>query len=132
MIFIGDCNGLSPKDQAALEEGGELKRFFAKWDEHDGNKNLDRGELDYSGIEALHEAGYLDLVHDRAKTALPYPATFPTKLRPDEELGRERRLDYAFTKAPLAKHVIQARVLRDKTTALLSDHYPIVIDLIMP
>ena len=132
VIFIGDFNSLSPRDQVALEEEGELERFFAALDKSAASNNLRRGKLDYSGIEALQENGYLDLVYEQEKGLPHHPGTFPTKLRRDEQLGRERRLDYAFMKAPLAKDVTRAQVLRDETTATLSDHYPIVIDLTMP
>ena len=98
-------------------------------DKRDRSKNLNDGKLDYGGIQAFHDAGYVDLIYQHLEDGSPYPGTFPTKLRPDEEMGRDRRLDYVFVPKGLVGRVTAARVIRDETTALLSDHYPLVLEL---
>ena len=130
VIFIGDFNGFSPKEKAHLEKDGELERFFQMLDERDRNgRNLNDGKLDYGGIQAFHDASYVDLIHQFLEPNAPYPGTFPTKLRPDEDMGRDRRLDYVFVPQAIAKRATNAKVIRDATTALLSDHYPVILDL---
>jgi endonuclease/exonuclease/phosphatase family metal-dependent hydrolase len=129
VILIGDFNGFSPKEKSHLEKDDELVGFFKMLDVRDGSNNLNAGKLDYSGIRAFHDAGYADLVHQYLKFGAPYPGTFPTELRPDEEMGRDRRLDYAFVPDTLAGRVISAMVIRDEVTAGLSDHYPLFIEL---
>ena len=129
VVFIGDFNGFSPDERAHLEEGGELARFFTMLDKRNGSNNLNEGKLDYRGIQAFLGAGYDDVVHRQRQAGSPYPGTFPTELRREEEMGRDRRLDYVFLPAGLAAKVISAEVVRDEVTAQLSDHYPIVLEL---
>jgi len=129
VILIGDFNGFSPKEKVHLEKDQELVGFFQMLDARDGSNNLNAGKLDYAGIQAFHDAGHADLVHQHRKFGAPYPGTFPTELRLEEELGRDRRLDYAFVPDALAGKVIEAKVLRDETTASLSDHYPLLIEI---
>ena len=129
VVFIGDFNGFSPHEKEHLEKGGELVRFFQMLDKRNRSKNLNEGKLDYAGIQAFHDAGYVDLIHQQLTAGSEYPGTFPTELRPDEEMGRDRRLDYIFVPKSLADSASGARVLRDKTTAVLSDHYPVMFDL---
>jgi len=129
VVFIGDFNGFSPLEKDHLEKGGELAKFFGRLDEAGGRqKNLNAGKLDYAGIQAFHNADYVDLIHHYLNADSPYPGTFPTDLRPDEDMGRDRRLDYVFVSKSLAKKAKNATVPRDKTTALLSDHYPVIVD----
>jgi len=129
VVLIGDFNGFSPSEKTHLERGGELVRFFEMLDERDGSQNLNQGELDYGGIQAFHDAGYRDLIHEQLTPDSPYPGTFPTRLRPSDELGRDRRLDYVFVPEGLAANAISASVIRDEITAKLSDHYPIILEL---
>ena len=129
VIFIGDFNGFSPDESAHLEQGGELARFFTELDERDHSNNLNAGKLDYEGIQTFLDAGYHDVIHEGLQTGASYPGTFPTKLRPDEDMGRDRRLDYVFLPDGLAAKAISAAVIRDEITAQLSDHYPVLLEL---
>ena len=129
VVFIGDFNGFSPAERAHLEEGGELARFFTMLDKRNASNNLNEGKLDYRGIQVFLGAGYDDVIHAQRLAGSPYPGTFPTELRLEEEMGRDRRLDYVFLPAGLAAEVISAEVIRDEVTAQLSDHYPIVLEL---
>ena len=129
VIFIGDFNGFSPHEKKHLEKGGELQRFFRMLDARDKSKNLNDGKLDYAGIQAFHDAGYIDLIHEHQNPSSPYPGTFPTKARPGEDMGRDRRLDYIFVPKQLQPRSSGARVIQDDITAILSDHYPVVFEL---
>lgn len=129
VVLIGDFNGFSPNEKAHLEKDGELAAFFTKLDADDRSKNLNNGKLDYAGIQAFHDADYADLIHLHLKPNSPYPGTFPTKARPGEDMGRDRRLDYIFVPKDLVKRIRSAQVVRDPTTDMLSDHYPLIIDL---
>ncbi|MFT5854271.1 MAG: exodeoxyribonuclease-3 [Verrucomicrobiales bacterium] len=129
VILIGDFNGFSPKEKRHLEKGGELVEFFKKLDARDQSNNLNEGKLDYAGIQAFHDAGYIDLIHQRLEAKAPYPGTFPTKARPDEDMGRLRRLDYIFVTPSLARTVTSAKVIHGEASTRLSDHYPLRIEL---
>lgn len=133
IVLIGDFNGFSPDDRFFYEREPAIEPFFAMLDKrHSGAKNLNAGRLDYGGIERILEAGYVDVIARLRPSAGPVQATFPTDLRRDEELGPDRRIDYVFVSPNLSGTVRAARIIRDETTALLSDHYPLEVILEVP
>ena len=95
-----------------------FKRLDIRWK---SNKNLRDGALDYTHIAKLEKAGLIDVGVQHRKRFL---GTFPTKLRPGEDMGPDRRLDYIFTSKNLAQRCRSARYIVDEVTGLLSDHYP--------
>jgi endonuclease/exonuclease/phosphatase family metal-dependent hydrolase len=133
IVLIGDFNGFSPDDQVHYERDPELEPFFVMLDQqYPASKNLNAGKLDYGGIIEILSAGFVDLVARLRPPDSPFMGTFPTELRRPENLGTDRRLDYVFASPALAGSVKSAAIVRDKTTAMLSDHYPLVVDLDLP
>jgi tetratricopeptide (TPR) repeat protein len=133
IVLIGDFNGFSPVDRKFYELEPTIEPFFAMLDEqHPGAKNLNAGRLDYGGIERILEAGYVDVIARLRPPAGPFVGTFPTELRGDEDLGPDRRIDYIFVSPNLVESVRTARIIRDETTTLLSDHYPLEAVLEIP
>jgi tetratricopeptide (TPR) repeat protein len=132
VILIGDFNGFSPEDRFHYETDPDLEPFFAMLDQRDrGARNLNAGRLDYGGIERILEAGYVDLVA-RFRAPGSFMGTFPTELRRDENHGTDRRIDYVFVSGNLVAAARSAAILRDDTTALLSDHYPLIAEFDLP
>jgi exodeoxyribonuclease-3 len=133
IVLIGDFNGFSPADRTFYEREPTIEPFFAMLDErHAGAKNLKAGRLDYGGIERILEAGYVDVITRLRPPAGPFVGTFPTELRGDEDLGPDRRIDYIFVSPNLVESVRTACIIRDETTTLLSDHYPLEAVLGIP
>ncbi len=130
VVLIGDFNGFSPDDRASYERDPDLEPFFAKLDgQHPDARNLNGGKLDYGGIKRILDAGYIDPITKVRFPDGPFRGTFPTALRSEEELGSDRRIDYAFVSPNLASAIRSARILRDETTAMLSDHYPVMLEI---
>jgi endonuclease/exonuclease/phosphatase family metal-dependent hydrolase len=130
VVLIGDFNGFSPADRAHYESDRELEPFFAMLDEkYPGSRNLNAGRLDYSGIEVILNAGYLDLVARFRPPNGPFMGSFPTELRREENHGTDRRIDFIFVSPNLVGSARSATIVRDDTTALLSDHYPLIAEL---
>ncbi len=127
VVLAGDFNGFSRADRAHYDADEKLEPFFAGLDERPGQRNLNaRGKLDYGGLDLLLDAGYLDLVGLFRNAGAPFAGTFPTDLRREEDHGPDRRLDYILVGPSLAGAAKSAVIVRDATTALLSDHYPVV------
>ncbi len=92
-------------------------------------RNLNDGQIDYGGIEAIIAQGYVDVI-DRARTATSrFVGTFPSPLVSDENHGTDRRLDYIFVTPNLVNTVENANILRDSATDGFSDHYPVTVTL---
>jgi endonuclease/exonuclease/phosphatase family metal-dependent hydrolase len=133
IVLIGDFNGFSPADRFHYDRDPDLVPFFEMLDrQYPEARNLNAGKMDYGGIEQILENGFVDLVVQTRPSSAPFAGTFPTELRREEDLGTDRRLDYIFASSNLARATKYATVVRDPTTALLSDHYPLVAELRLP
>jgi endonuclease/exonuclease/phosphatase family metal-dependent hydrolase len=133
IVLVGDFNGFSPADQFHYDRDPRLVPFFEMLDkQYPEARNLNGRRLDYGGIEEILKHGFVDLAAQTRPSSAPFVGTFPTELRRDEDLGTDRRLDYIFVSPNLARGARYATVIRDSTTAMLSDHYPLVAELGIP
>jgi len=63
IILAGDFNGFSPADRNQYESDPKLVPFFEMLDERNRNaRNLNDGKIDYGGIEAILQQGFIDVV----------------------------------------------------------------------
>ena len=117
VIILGDFNGCSRKDEAFLIEHAKLR------------------ERDYTFVDRVEDQGYVDLVHKhdpKAKISCPSPITIPRWAKDTEELRRkEYRIDFIFADPELAKSSRYGTILRDREIDVISDHYPVLIELEM-
>ena len=104
--------------------------FFRRLDKRwKSNRNLRNDELDYRHLQRLENAGLKDLVAVKRKGFL---GTFPTKIRPGEDMGPPRRLDYLFASPNLARACLSAVCIVNERTGILSDHYPVSASFRLP
>ena len=132
IVLAGDFNGFSPADKYHYDAEAGLIPFFEWLDSKKTSaRNLNHGKIDYGGIEAILQQGFIDLVASQRSIKDPYVGTFPTNLVGDEDHGPDRRLDYIFVSPNLRKNILSVEILRDEMTEMLSDHIPVagVMDL---
>lgn len=126
IVLAGDFNGFSPFDQSRYDSDRQLVPFFAGLDKKNPEaRNLNAGRIDYGGLQAIADQGYIDLIASRRSPQLPFMGTFPGQLVNDQDHGTDRRLDYIFVSPSLQDQVVSAAILRDPTTEMLSDHIPV-------
>ena len=126
VLLVGDFNTFSHRDESYYNQTTDLIPFFRGLDlRWNSNRNLRDDKLDYSHLRKFEEAGYKDLIAERRKR---FFGTFPTKLRPEEDNGPSRRLDYFFASEVLSEKCTKAEYLVNKKTDLLSDHYPAIAE----
>ena len=115
VIILGDFNGCSRKDEAFLIENAKLR------------------ERDYTFVDRVEAQGYVDLVHKhdpQAKISCPSPITIPRWAKDTEELRqKEYRIDFVFADPELAKSSRFGTILRDREIDVISDHYPVLVEL---
>ncbi|MFM7056346.1 MAG: SMP-30/gluconolactonase/LRE family protein [Planctomycetota bacterium] len=129
IILAGDFNGFSPADRPHYDSDPQLVPFFRRLDERSqGARNLNDGRMDYGGIQAILDQGFVDLLVRERRPDMPFVGTFPTPLTADEDHGTDRRLDYVFVTPSLLPSVVSAAILRDAATERLSDHFPVRAD----
>ena len=129
IILAGDFNGFSPVDRSHYDSDLQLVPFFRRLDERSPEaRNLNNGRLDYGGIQAILDQGFIDLLARERRSDMPFVGTFPAPLTADEDHGTDRRLDYVFVTPNLLPSVVSTAILRDAATERLSDHFPVRAD----
>ena len=124
VLLAGDFNTFSSRDREQYQKTEDIIPFFRRLDKRwKSNRNLREDQLDYTHLEKIEKAGFIDLVAGKRTGFL---GTFPTKNRPGEDNGPSRRLDYFFANQSLASSCKSAGCLVNKDTDLLSDHYPVL------
>jgi endonuclease/exonuclease/phosphatase family metal-dependent hydrolase len=130
VLMVGDFNTFSPRDKKVYDSSEDMVPFFRRLDKRwKSNRNLRNDELDYRHLQRLEDAGLTDLVAAKRERFL---GTFPTKIRPDEDMGPPRRLDYLFASPNLAKACRSASCIVTERTSILSDHYPVGAKFVFP
>lgn len=126
IVLAGDFNGFSPVDRDHYASDPKLVPFFQRLDQTSQNaRNLNRGQIDYGGIEAILKQGFIDVVANCRTPDQGFLGTFPTRLVSNEDHGTDRRLDYIFVSPNLLPRVMSAEILRTDVTEMLSDHIPV-------
>jgi len=126
IVLAGDFNGFSPVDRDHYASDPKLVPFFRMLDQRDQNaRNLNNGQIDYGGIEAILNQGFIDVVANNRSADHAFIGTFPARLVNEEDHGTDRRLDYIFVSPNLLGQVKSAEILRDDVTEMLSDHIPV-------
>lgn len=119
-LILGDLNSLSPADAYnSLEIVEHMERL--------GLHKFGNGEIRTDVINYILDHGLLDAVRMCSKGNLH---TVPTPMNEDKAHFGKLRLDYIFVTKETFSKVRNASVIRDDLTDSLSDHYPVMIDLV--
>ena len=64
VVLAGDFNGFSPADKSRYDTDQKLVPFFMGLDQKNPRaRNLNRGRMDYGGIQAILDQGYTCLLY---------------------------------------------------------------------
>lgn len=131
ILIMGDFNSLSAADSANYDQQMvEGMREREKKQNH--IRNLNNNLLDYSVLNKLEEAGFMDTYWLTNKN---FTGTVPTfkdgngKIK-DSNAGKQRRIDYIWCNEAAKKHVTKSVVIKDELTHYISDHYPMYLELV--
>jgi len=88
--------------------------------------NLSNGQLDYKVVGAVLANGYIDPVYNSKKLSI----SFSADIQGDPDLKYNKtRIDYILLNIFFKQKVKKAFIIRDKFTDIVSDHYPVCIEL---
>lgn len=122
VLMMGDFNSISPIDKATYNlQTARLQRAQAA-----KSKNLNDNNFDYSVIQRVIDAGYIDATWEKQQKFI---YTCPTKLHSVAGDNDKLRIDYIWTSPDLKSKIKNCEVIYDSTTNILSDHYPVVLTL---
>lgn len=130
VLIMGDFNSLSPEDKAQYGDK-ILKPMLASEEKNDHIRNLNQGQIDYSVVGALLDAGFKDSFYLGNDT---FDGTVPTfkdgngKIK-SSNAGVQKRIDYIFCNEAAARRVVSSKIIKDDLTHYISDHYPMYIEI---
>lgn len=133
ILIMGDFNSLSGADQA--QYGEEVLAGMKKSEvQHAHIRNLNNGQIDYSVLGKLEEAGFKDsyyLTHKEFTGSVPTFKDGNGKIK-DTNSGKPRRIDFLWCNPTAAKYVTISEVVKDELSHYISDHYPVYVELTIP
>ena len=113
VIFLGDFNGCSRKDEAFLIANAKLRK------------------RDYTFVDKVEAKGFVDLVHKhdpKAKISCPTRWTGSSKDMEEWKLKR-CRIDFVFADRLLAEDSRSGTISLAREIDTISDHYPVIVEL---
>ncbi len=133
ILIMGDFNSLSGADQA--QYGEEVLASMKKSEEqHAHIRNLNNGQIDYSVLARLEQAGFKDsyyLMHKEFTSSLPTFKDGNGKIKASNT-GIPKRIDFLWCNPIAAKYVTKSEVVKDELSHYISDHYPVYVELTIP
>jgi len=113
VIFLGDFNGCSRKDEAFLIANAKLRK------------------RDYTFVDKVEAKGFVDLVHKHdPKAKISCPTWGPGSVKDMEEWKLKRcRIDFVFADRVLAEDSRFGTISLAREIDTISDHYPVIVEL---
>ena len=123
LILMGDFNNMSPLDKSDYNNDTKMKLVLNSEKNNADVKTTRNGEIDYTAIQKLLDAGLIDTWRKFNST---YDKSAPTKLRKHQNYTR---IDYIYVSQALIPYLVDATLVKDNLTDTLSDHYPMLLIL---
>lgn len=130
IVIMGDFNSLSGTDDKHYDQQ-MVEGMRAQEKKHDHIRNLNSGMPDYSVLNKLEEAGFIDTYWLTNKN---FTGTVPTfkdgngKIK-NSNTGQQKRIDYIWCNETASKYITKSVVIKDELTHYISDHYPMYLEL---
>src|SRR5690606_5690208 len=97
-------------------------------------RNLNNEQIDYSVLDCMEEAGFKDsfkLLNKAFTASMPTLKNGKGKIR-NSRIGTPRRIDFVWCNATAAKYITKSTILKNGSTDIISDHYPMYVELQIP
>jgi len=133
ILIMGDFNALVASDSKAYGEE-VLKAMQDQEQKQEHIRNLNNGQIDYTVLGKLEEAGFKDsykLFTSEFTESLPTFKSGKGELK-KSNTGIPKRIDFLWCNATASKYVVKSIVLKNDMTDVISDHYPIYVELELP
>src|SRR5690606_39693094 len=91
-------------------------------------------QIDYSVLEKLDKAGFKDsyrLLNDTFASSVPTFKSGEGKIK-SSNAGIGKRIDFLWANPVAAKMVTKSTIIKNDQTHVISDHYPVYVELTLP
>ncbi len=133
ILVMGDFNSLSKADSPQYGDQ-VLEEMLKAEEQHNHIRNLNNGQIDYSVLAELEEMGFKDshyLQHKQFVSSVPTFKDGNGNIKKTNS-GLPKRIDYVWCNATAGSYVIKSEVVKNELSDIISDHYPIYIELLIP
>lgn len=121
VLIMGDFNAMDRSDADQYSE--QMAENMRKREERQAHiRNLNNGEIDYTVMDRLVQGGFVDtfwLTND----------TFKPSISTKKYGTPSRRIDFIWANPVAAEKVVHSTILHDEYTHVMSDHYPVYVEL---
>jgi len=130
ILIMGDFNSLAESDRAHY--GEKVLEGMKKSEQQRAHiRNLNNGQIDYSVLNKLVEAGFKDsykLLNKGFESSLPTFKDGNAKIKQTNS-GVPKRIDFLWCNDAAAKRVTKSIILKNARTHIISDHYPVYVEM---
>ncbi|MGO1596372.1 MAG: endonuclease/exonuclease/phosphatase family protein [Sphingobacterium sp.] len=133
ILIMGDFNSLAVSDQAHYGEE-LLTTMRAQEKKHEHIRNLNNDQIDYSVLNKLRDAGFKDsyrLQNNNFESSVPSYKSGNAKIK-NSNAGIGKRIDFLWCNDTAAEMVSKSEIIKNEKTHIISDHYPVYVELILP
>lgn len=130
ILIMGDFNSLDVSDQGQYDQK-MLDGMRGNEKKHKHVRNLQDGQIDYSVLAKLKEAGFKDtyrLLHQKFESSVPTFKDGNGNIK-SSNTGAGKRIDFIWANHAAATMVSKSGVIKNEHTHYISDHYPTYIEL---
>lgn len=124
VIVAGDFNSYHSRDSLRFTDK-DLQSQVKREQKNPEMRNLNNGRFDFSVTADMEKGGYKDAVNVQNKH---FTHSIPTK-KYDAPYKGKIRIDYMWLNKPLLQRLKQAYIKYDEDTDIMSDHYPVWLEL---
>ncbi|SFS98041.1 endonuclease/exonuclease/phosphatase family protein [Sphingobacterium wenxiniae] len=133
ILVMGDFNSLYQGDQGQYDE--DLLTSMKKSEEKNAHiRNLNKGQIDYSVLNKLEKAGFKDthyLLHKDFVSSVPTFKDGQGNIK-EKNTGKGKRIDFIWCNPAAAPYVTKSEIIKNELSNIISDHYPVYIELTIP
>ncbi|HTN19550.1 MAG TPA: endonuclease/exonuclease/phosphatase family protein [Pelobium sp.] len=128
-IIMGDFNSFASIDSLAYADGKLIENLKKYEQKYAPIRKLVNNKIDYYVINRMNESGFSDALklYHKSFVKTVHPKHFAPVGLPDVP----SRIDFVFVNKGLKKKVKSAEVLVNEFTDAHSDHYPMMIELVL-
>ena len=132
VVVLGDFNAVRFSDKSLLVQQPKLVSKMKKTDDkYSYVQNLRNGKIDFTAMKVFCRAGLFDVVKDKLPLKADVLFTYPTGVFGDKKTSPKygERIDHILTGPLLKNKVIAADIPKECDLNVISDHYPVIVEL---
>lgn len=130
ILIMGDFNSLASSD-AKQYDNNVLETMKNQEAKHSHIRNLNSGEIDYTVLSKLENAGFKDsftMINTEFSGSVPTRKDGNGNWKKSNK-GTQKRIDFLWCNSAAASMLTKSEIIKNDSTDVISDHYPVYVEL---